>query len=49
MLKDAPAPESDWDEGAADRAGGSSSGPRRDIISLRAPATERPAQPAEKD
>ena len=48
MLKDAPASESGWDDGSADRAGGSSSGPRRDIISLRAPATERPAAPAEK-
>ena len=48
MLKDAPAPESGWDEGSADGAGGSSSGPRRDIISLRAPATERPAAPAER-
>ena len=48
MLKDAPAPESGWDEGSAERAGGSSSGPRRDIISLRAPATERPAEPADR-
>jgi membrane fusion protein (multidrug efflux system) len=48
MLKEAPAPESGWDEGSADRPGGSSSGPRRDIISLRAPATERPAEPAER-
>ena len=48
MLKDAPARESGWDDGSADRGGGSSSGPRRDIISLRAPATERPAEPAEK-
>ena len=55
MLKDAPASETDWAEGSAGRAGGSTSaGPRRDIMALRAPAretspaTERPAEPAEK-
>ena len=55
MLKDAPASDSDWDEGSAGRARGPSpADPTRDIISLRAPAretppaTERPAKPGEK-
>ncbi len=55
MLKDAPASDSDWDEGSAGPARGSSpADPTRDIISLRAPAretapaTERPAKPDEK-
>ena len=55
MFKDAPASEADWDEGSAGEARGSTSAsPRRDIIALRAPAreappaTERPAEPAEK-
>ena len=58
MYKDAPASETDWDEGSAGRAGGSS-GPRRDIITLRSapreappaaerPQTEPPTEPAEK-
>jgi membrane fusion protein, multidrug efflux system len=53
MLKDAPASETDWDEGSAGRPGGSlSASPKRDIITLRMPpretppATERPAEPA---
>ena len=47
MYKDAPASETDWEEGSAGRAGGSS-GLRRDIITLRSapreapPAAERP-------
>ena len=55
MFKDAPASEADWDEGSAGEARGSTSAsPRRDIIVLHAPAreappaTERPAEPAEK-
>ena len=55
MFKDAPASESDWDQESAGRdRGASSTGPRRDIIALRAPATETPpatdrrAEPAEK-
>jgi membrane fusion protein (multidrug efflux system) len=55
-FKDAPMSESDWDAGTAGRAGGSlSASPRRDIITLRAPAretppaNERPAQPAKKE
>jgi membrane fusion protein (multidrug efflux system) len=55
MFKDAPASEADWDEGSPGEARGSTSAsPRRDIIVLRAPAreappaTERPAEPAEK-
>ena len=43
MFKDAPASESDWDEGSAGRSPGSlSANPKRDIITLRAPARETP-------
>ena len=39
MYRDAPAPEPGWDEGR--RAGGSlSAGPKRDIMTLRAPRPE---------
>ncbi len=59
MYKDAPASETDWEEGSAGRAGGSS-GLRRDIITLRSapreappaaerPQTEPPTEPAEKE
>jgi len=50
MFKDAPAPESHWDEGSAGGARGSLASPRRDIIALRTPARETPpAQPTEKN
>jgi membrane fusion protein, multidrug efflux system len=52
MFKDAPASESDWDERSAGGARGSlSASPKRDIIALRAPASEPPAaeRPAEPD
>jgi membrane fusion protein (multidrug efflux system) len=42
-LKDAPASETNWDEGSPDRAGGWPPGPKRDIIALRAPARQTPA------
>jgi membrane fusion protein, multidrug efflux system len=49
-FKDAPAPESDWDEGSAGGARGSLAGPGRDIIALRTPGRETaPAQPAERN
>ena len=55
MLKDAPASNTDWNEGSEGHTGGlSSASPQRDIIALRAPPSatpsegERPAQPAEK-
>ena len=41
MYKDAPASEADWDKASPPRSGGSAS-PKRDIISLRAPAREAP-------
>jgi membrane fusion protein (multidrug efflux system) len=51
MFQDQPESQADWDKGTASRGG--SANPRRDIILLRAPAreapaTERPAGPAEK-
>ena len=53
MYTDAPASETEWDKVSPPRSGGAAS-PRRDIISLRAPApapapqSERPAQVPEK-
>jgi membrane fusion protein, multidrug efflux system len=41
MYKDAPASESDWDKEAGPRSGGAAN-PRRDIMTLRAPARETP-------
>ena len=54
MYKDAPASEADWDKVSPPRSGGSAS-PKRDIISLRAPAretapaAERPVETPETD
>ena len=41
MYKDAPASESDWDNDSGPRAGGAAN-PKRDIMTLRAPARETP-------
>ncbi|MGC2784838.1 MAG: biotin/lipoyl-binding protein [Roseiarcus sp.] len=43
MYKDATASEADWDKVSPPRSGGSSS-PKRDIIALRAPPSEAPAE-----
>src|SRR5271155_3729636 len=43
MYKDAAASEADWDEVSPSRSGGSAS-PKRDIIALRAPPSETPAE-----
>src|SRR5271170_6110812 len=43
MYKDAAASEADWDEVSPPRSGGSAS-PKRDIIGLRAPPSETPAE-----
>jgi membrane fusion protein, multidrug efflux system len=45
MYKDAPASESDWDKKPAERGGGAlSANPKRDVISLDAPAPEAQAE-----
>src|SRR3984885_7564289 len=41
MYKDAPASEADWDNDSGPRAGGAAN-PKRDIMTLRAPARETP-------
>jgi membrane fusion protein, multidrug efflux system len=46
MYKDAPTSEADWDKAAPPRSGGSAS-PKRDIIALRAPPSERSREPEE--
>ena len=43
MYNDAPASDSDWGQGSGARAGGAAT-PKRDIITLRAPARERPPE-----
>jgi membrane fusion protein (multidrug efflux system) len=46
MYKDAATSEADWDKASPPRSGGSAS-PKRDIIALRAPPSERSREPEE--